>query len=113
MPHAQRDAGDMTVPLLWINGGLTCDGDSASLTAPQLPIRSSWSSKAPSPMSRSRRRGYWAGFGNAAPGPGHFTDQPMKTSEWLDRLAPKAVAIVAGGTDATYGGGGYVTRRRC
>ena len=28
----------------------------------------------------------------------------MKTTEWLDRLAPKALAIVAAGTCATYGG---------
>lgn len=28
----------------------------------------------------------------------------MTTSEWLDRLAPKATAIVAAGTCATYGG---------
>ena len=28
----------------------------------------------------------------------------MTTSEWLDRLAPKATAVVAVGTCATYGG---------
>jgi hydrogenase small subunit len=28
----------------------------------------------------------------------------MTTSEWLDRLAPKALAVVAVGTCATYGG---------
>ena len=28
----------------------------------------------------------------------------MTTSEWLDRLAPKALAVVAAGTCATYGG---------
>src|SRR5437899_2868548 len=28
----------------------------------------------------------------------------MTTSEWLDRLAPKATAILAAGTCATYGG---------
>ena len=30
--------------------------------------------------------------------------QPITTSEWLDRLAPKATAVVAIGTCATYGG---------
>src|ERR1700730_10162883 len=30
--------------------------------------------------------------------------QPITTNEWLDRLAPKALAIVACGTCATYGG---------
>ena len=43
--------------------------------------------------------GYWCGFGNNP-----ATGQPMTTSEWLDRLAPKATAIVAAGTCATYGG---------
>jgi len=33
-----------------------------------------------------------------------MTGQPIKTSEWLDRLARKATAIVAVGTCATYGG---------
>ena len=28
----------------------------------------------------------------------------MTTSEWLDRLAPKALAVVAAGTCACYGG---------
>ena len=45
-------------------------------------------------------------------GEGHFsgmgdnpeTGQPITTNEWLDRLAPKAAAVVAVGTCATYGG---------
>ena len=32
------------------------------------------------------------------------TGQPITTNEWLDRLAPKAAAVVAVGTCATYGG---------
>ena len=32
------------------------------------------------------------------------TGQPITTSDWLDRLAPKAAAVVAIGTCATYGG---------
>ena len=43
--------------------------------------------------------GYWCGFGNNPE-----TGQPMTTSEWLDRLAPKATAVLAVGTCATYGG---------
>ena len=43
--------------------------------------------------------GYWCGFGNNP-----MTGQPMTTSEWLDRLAPKAAAVLAVGTCATYGG---------
>jgi hydrogenase small subunit len=43
--------------------------------------------------------GYWAAMG-ADP----MTGQPITTNEWLDRLAPKAAAVVAVGTCATYGG---------
>jgi hydrogenase small subunit len=43
--------------------------------------------------------GYWSGFG-ANP----LTGQPITTNEWIDRLAPKAAAVVAMGTCATYGG---------
>ena len=32
------------------------------------------------------------------------TGQPITTCEWIDRLAPKALAVVAIGTCATYGG---------
>ena len=43
--------------------------------------------------------GHWTGFGvNPANG------QPITTNEWVDRLAPKAAAVVAVGTCATYGG---------
>ena len=43
--------------------------------------------------------GYWTGFGvNPSNG------QPITTNEWVDRLAPKAAAVVAVGTCATYGG---------
>ena len=43
--------------------------------------------------------GYWTGMGND-PETGH----PITTNEWVDRLAPKAAAVVAVGTCATYGG---------
>ena len=32
------------------------------------------------------------------------TGQPITTCEWIDRLAPKAWAVIAAGTCATYGG---------
>jgi hydrogenase small subunit len=50
---------------------------------------------------RQRRveEGYWSGFGTDP-----ATGQPITTSEWLDRLAPKALAVLAVGTCATYGG---------
>jgi hydrogenase small subunit len=43
--------------------------------------------------------GYWAAMGTDPK-----TEQPIKTTEWIDRLAPKALAVVAIGTCATYGG---------
>ncbi|HEY7909348.1 MAG TPA: hypothetical protein VIC60_10760, partial [Thermomicrobiales bacterium] len=43
--------------------------------------------------------GYWAALGTD-----DLTGQPITTCEWIDRLAPKAVAVVAVGTCATYGG---------
>ena len=43
--------------------------------------------------------GYWAALGTDSK-----TGQPIKTTEWIDRLAPKALAAVAIGTCATYGG---------
>src|SRR6202042_56634 len=46
-----------------------------------------------------KKEGYWTGFGNA---PG--SDQPITFSGWIDRLAPKAWAVLAAGTCATYGG---------
>ena len=43
--------------------------------------------------------GHWTGFAvNPENG------QPITMNEWLDRLAPKAAAVVAVGTCATYGG---------
>jgi hydrogenase small subunit len=46
-----------------------------------------------------KSEGYWTGFGNNPQ-----TGQPITLTEWIDRLAPKAVAVVAAGTCATYGG---------
>jgi hydrogenase small subunit len=43
--------------------------------------------------------GYWAAMGTNP-----STGQPITTNEWIDRLAPKAAAVVAVGTCATYGG---------
>ncbi len=43
--------------------------------------------------------GHWAAMGTDP-----STGQPITTNEWVDRLAPKAAAVVALGTCATYGG---------
>jgi hydrogenase small subunit len=51
------------------------------------------------PNESIKREGYWAAMGT-----NHETGQPITTNEWIDRLAPKALAVVACGTCATYGG---------
>jgi hydrogenase small subunit len=51
------------------------------------------------PNEKNKQEGYWAGFGTDA-----RTGQPIPTVEWIDRLAPRAWAVVAAGTCATYGG---------
>jgi hydrogenase small subunit len=43
--------------------------------------------------------GYWAAMGSDPK-----TGQPIRTTDWLNRLAPHALAIVGAGTCATYGG---------
>jgi hydrogenase small subunit len=51
------------------------------------------------PNEEIKREGYWAALGTDK-----RTGQPITTCEWIDRLAPKAWAVVAAGTCATYGG---------
>ena len=142
------DHTDTTVHVLWINAGLSCDGDSVALTAatqpsieeialgalPGLPkVAMHWPlidfESGPDkgadtfidnffaaergdldgpfvlviegsiPNEAIKSEGYWCGFGNNPE-----TGQPMTTSEWIDRLAPKAAIVLAVGTCATYGG---------
>ena len=148
MPTPAATKAEQTlIHVLWINAGLSCDGDSVSLTAatqpsieeialgalpglPQVAVHwplidfecgptggaddfLEWFWKADRgelepfvlvvegsiPNEKLHDEGYWSGFGNDP-----ATGQPVTTSEWLDRLAPKATAIVAAGTCATYGG---------
>jgi hydrogenase small subunit len=51
------------------------------------------------PNEKINGDGHWAALGNNPE-----TGQPITTNEWIDRLAPKAAAVVAVGTCATYGG---------
>ena len=51
------------------------------------------------PNEKNKEEGYWATFGTDA-----TTGQPITTCDWIDKLAPKAWAVVAAGTCATYGG---------
>jgi hydrogenase small subunit len=53
----------------------------------------------PNEKIHNDKDGYWAAMGTDA-----ATGQPIKTTDWINRLAPKAVAAVAIGTCATYGG---------
>ena len=148
MPNeAAVKAEETLIHVLWINAGLSCDGDSVALTAatqpsveeialgalPGLPKIAvhwplidfecgpaggaddflEWFFKADRgelepfvlvvegsiPNEQLHTEGYWCGFGSDP-----ATGQPITTSEWLDRLTPKATAVVAAGTCATYGG---------
>jgi hydrogenase small subunit len=139
--------GGKDLHILWMNGGLSCDGDSVALTAatqpsieeivlgalPGLPRVAmhwplldfqtgpergtdsfiEWWHRADRgeldpfilivegsvPDESGKPEGYWSGFGTDP-----ATGQPITSCEWLDRLAPKATAILAVGTCATYGG---------
>ena len=51
------------------------------------------------PNEKVKSEGYWAALGTNP-----LNGQPIPTSEWIDRLAPKAWAVIAIGTCATYGG---------
>ena len=51
------------------------------------------------PNEQLSGEGHWTGFGIDPD-----TAQPITTTEWIDRLAPAAAALVAIGTCAAYGG---------
>ena len=51
------------------------------------------------PNENNKTEGYWAAMGTDK-----ATGQPIPTCDWIDRLAPKAWAVLAAGTCATYGG---------
>jgi hydrogenase small subunit len=145
-PHGrktQKEPAVQEVHVLWITAGLSCDGDSVSVTAasqpsiedivmgaiPGLPkvhlhnpvlayevgddFMKYWHLadedrlgapfvlviEGSIPNEEIKSEGYWAALGTDK-----RTGQPITTSEWIDRLAPKAFAVVAAGTCATYGG---------
>jgi hydrogenase small subunit len=51
------------------------------------------------PNENVKSEGYWAAFGLDP-----RTGEPIPTCTWIDRLAPRAWAVIAAGTCATYGG---------
>src|SRR6185503_6142179 len=130
------------IHVLWISEGMSCDGDSVSITAamqpsiedvvlgviPDIPkvhlhnkvLAYETGEEFLEPFRRAARDelnpfvlviegsipnekingdGFWSALGNR---PG--TQDPMPLNEWIDLLAPKAIAVVAAGTCATYGG---------
>jgi hydrogenase small subunit len=138
----QRPSPVKEVHILWITAGLSCDGDSVSITAamqpsiedvllgaiPGLPkvhlhnpvlayengdefMRFWYEAEAGRldpfvlvvegsiPNEKVKKEGYWAALGTDKD-----TGQPIPTCDWIQRLAPKALAVVACGTCATYGG---------
>ncbi len=139
---ANRPPDVEEVHIVWMTTGLSCDGDSVSITAATLPsieevvlgaipglpkvhlhnpvlayevgddFMKYWFDAAAGrldpfvlvlegslPNENLSGEGYWAAMGNDPK-----TGQPITTNEWIDRLAPKALAVVACGTCATYGG---------
>jgi hydrogenase small subunit len=128
--------------ILWISEGMSCDGDSVSMTAamqpsiedvvlglipgiPKVHLHNKVLSKAAGddlvapfqaaaegelgpyifvvegsiPNEEVHEEGYFTSFGYD-----HLTGQPITLNQWIDRLAPQALAVVAAGTCATYGG---------
>jgi hydrogenase small subunit len=51
------------------------------------------------PNERNKHEGYWAAMGTD-----RRTGQPITTCEWIDRLTPRAWAVVTAGTCSAYGG---------
>jgi hydrogenase small subunit len=139
---APRPSSVKEVHILWLTAGLSCDGDSVSVTAAEQPsiedvlmggipgipkvhlhnpvlapevgddfMKYFYLAEAGEldpfvlvvegsiPNEDIKNEGYWAAFGTDPD-----TGQPIPTVEWIDRLAPKAWAVVGAGTCATYGG---------
>ncbi|HXE54333.1 MAG TPA: hypothetical protein VN541_15025, partial [Tepidisphaeraceae bacterium] len=140
----QRPPAVKEVHILWSPDGMSCDGDTVSITAatqpsledvlmgaiPGLPkvhlhnrvlepsqggdeYMKIWFDAAEGrldapfvlviegsiPNERIKSEGYWAAMGNDP-----NTGEPITLCDWIDRLAPKAFAVVACGTCAAYGG---------
>lgn len=137
-------SGVEEVHILWISEGMSCDGDTVSVTAATLPSiedvllgnipglpKVHLHNKVLSPASGGEDflkvfrdaandeleapfvlviegsipneningDGYWTSFGNDL-----TTGEPLTLNWWIDRLAPRAWAVVGAGTCATYGG---------
>jgi hydrogenase small subunit len=130
------------VHVVWMSEGMSCDGDSVSVTAATLPsledvilgsipglpkvhlhnkvlayengdefmnylYRAERGELEPFvlviegsiPNEEINGDGYWTSLGTDP-----ATGQPITLNNWIDRLAPRATAVIAAGTCATYGG---------
>ncbi len=139
---ADRPPAIKEIHILWTPDGLSCDGDTVSVTAATLPsiedlimgaipglpkvhlhnrvlapengaeYMKPWFEAAEGkldpfvlvvegsiPNEDIKEEGYWAAIGTDPE-----TGQPITLNTWIDRLAPKAMAVVAAGTCATFGG---------
>jgi hydrogenase small subunit len=119
MPETNGAAKE--VYILWISEGMSCDGDTVSITAatqpsiedvvlgviPGLPkVHLHNKELGPFvlviegsiPNEHINGEGFWTSFGNDEKG------DPIPINTWIDQLAPKAFAVVAIGTCAAYGG---------
>jgi hydrogenase small subunit len=89
----QRPPAVKGIHIVWITAGLGSDGDSVSITA------------ATQPSVEEVVMGAIPGLPKVhLHNPVLAYEEPIRTTEWIDRLAPKALAAVAIGTCATYGG---------
>jgi hydrogenase small subunit len=138
----QRRSESLVVHVLWMTAGLSCDGDTVSMTAATNPsLEDLLTGAIPGtpgvviynpvlafetgddfmrafhdaargkldpfvlvlegsvPNEEINGEGHWSGFG-VDPG----TGQPITACTWIDRLAPRAAAVMAIGTCAAYGG---------
>jgi len=143
MNDRAKRAGVEEVHILWTSEGMSCDGDTVSITAagqpsiedivlgaipglPKVHLHNKVLAKETGedfmrafhqgargelgpfvlvvegsiPNERIHDgEGFWSTMGNDPE-----TGEPIRFTEWIDRLAPEAWAVVAIGTCATYGG---------
>ncbi|MDX6377209.1 MAG: hydrogenase small subunit [Gaiellaceae bacterium] len=140
-PH-QRQSEARLIHILWVTSGLSCDGDTVSMTAatnpsledllagvlPGMPRVAIYNAllayetgedfmrafedaaagrldpfllvlEGSVPNEQINGEGHWAAFGVD-----REAGQPIPTTTWIDRLAPRAEAVLALGTCAAYGG---------
>ena len=142
--RAERPASFEEIHILWISEGMSCDGDTISITAAEKPSTRGRPAGAHPGLPKVHLHnkllsptqggedflapfraaaagqlepfilviegsipnqniiegdGYWTSFGNDPD-----TGQPLTVNWWIDQLAPKAWAVMAVGTCATYGG---------